>query len=212
MLLLPRLMSNQGTHSTQGTSGDAGFTMLEIAVVLAFIGILSAIALPMIGRALSAMRLSGAARSISNLTSATKTSAAAQFTRARLFVDLTTNSYHIETWNGAAWVASGGTTALPPGVTFGFGAVGTPPANTQPAIGQAPNCLDNGAPPAAIGNTACVVFNSRGIPIDNTPQPTTSDALYITDGNMVFGVTVTATGLIGVWSTPPTAAPSWTIS
>ena len=212
MLLLPRSMSNRGTHSTRRRSGVAGFTMMELVVVLAVIGILAAIALPMIGRALTSMRLTGAARSVSNLTASAKTKAAAQFTRARVFVDLTSNSYHLETWNGAAWVASGGTSVLPPGVTFGFGAVATPPPNTQPAIGQAPNCFDNAAPPAAIGNTACVVFNSRGIPIDNTPQPTTSDALYITDGTLVLGVTVTATGLIGLWNTPPTAAPSWTIS
>jgi hypothetical protein len=94
-------------------------------------------------------------------------------------------------------------------VTFGFGVVATAPTNTQPVIGQAPACLDNASAP--IGNTACIVFNSRGIPIDNTPSPTTADALYITDGNLVLGVTVTATGLIGVWNTPPVAGYHWTL-
>jgi prepilin-type N-terminal cleavage/methylation domain-containing protein len=217
LLLLPRLMSNRGTHSTRRTTSAAGFTMVEMAVVLAVIGIISAIALPVIGRALTQMRLTGAARTISNLTASAKTKAAAGFTRARVFVDLTSNSYHMETWNGVAWVASGGIFTLPTGVNFGFGVVGTPPTNTQPTIKQAPNCLDNGTPPlvppAPIANTACFVFNSRGIPIDDsTTQPTQWDALYITDSTTVLGVTVTTTGLIGVWTTPVLAAPQWTIS
>jgi prepilin-type N-terminal cleavage/methylation domain-containing protein len=210
-------MSNHSTHGTRRSSGVAGFTMLEMVVVIAVIGIIAGIALPVMSRALAGMRLTGAARSISNMTAATKTKAASQFTRARLFVDLSTSSYHIDSWDGANWVASGGTVSLPTGVSFGFGAVATPPANTQPAISQAPACLDNALAP--IGNTACIVFNSRGIPIDDTPppapgrgSPTTADALYITDGNLVVGVTVTATGLTGVWTTPPLAAPLWTIS
>jgi prepilin-type N-terminal cleavage/methylation domain-containing protein len=203
-------MSNRSTHGTRRTLSGAGFTMLEMVVVIAIIGILAGVALPVMSRALAAMRLNGAARSISNLTAATKTKAAAQYTLARLFVDTTAGSYHLETWNGAAWVASGGTTALPTGVSFGWGAVGAPPPNTQaPPILQAPFCTDNATPPAPIGGTACIVFNSRGIPL---PQPTTADAIYITDGNMVLGVTVSPTGLIGVWSTPSLAAPSWTIS
>ena len=118
MLLLSRSMSNRAIHGARRMLRVAGFTMLELAVVLAVVGILAGIALPVMARALAAMRLTGAARSISNLTAATKTKAAANFTRARLFVDLTSNSYHIETWSGAAWVAAGATTVLPSGVTF----------------------------------------------------------------------------------------------
>src|SRR5215471_14587946 len=99
-------MSNQRTHGTRRSSSISGFTMLEMVVVIAVIGILAGIALPVMSRALAAMRLTGAARSISNLTAATKTKAAANFTRARLFVDKSTGSYHLETWNGAAWTAS----------------------------------------------------------------------------------------------------------
>jgi prepilin-type N-terminal cleavage/methylation domain-containing protein len=215
LLLLPRLMSNQRTHGTRRSSSISGFTMLEMVVVIAVIGILAGIAFPVLSRALAAMRLTGAARSISNDTAATKTKAAANFTRARLFADLTGNSYHIETWNGAAWVAASATTVLPTGVTFSFGVVGAPPPGTQQPnpINQAPACMDNASPPAAIGGTACIVFNSRGIPIDNTSQPTNLDALYITDSsNLVLGVTVVPTGLIGVWNTPPLAVPQWTIS
>jgi prepilin-type N-terminal cleavage/methylation domain-containing protein len=208
-LLLLRLMSNRGTHNARRTKSVAGFTFLELAVVLAVVGILAGIALPVMTRALAAMRLNGAARSIANLTAATKTKAAAQYTLARVFVDTGANSYHMETWNGTAWVASGGTTSLPSGVTFGFGVVGAPPSALPAPPLQPPVCTDGATPPAAIGGSVCMVFNSRGIPI---PQPTTLDTLYITDGNMVVGVIVSPTGLIGVWNTPAQAAPLWTLS
>lgn len=189
---------------------------MELMVVLAFVGTLAAIAIPTVTRALASIRLNGAVRTIANMTAVTKTRAASKFSRARLYVDIGNNSFHVETWDStlvpAQWVVDSGTTFLPVNVTFGFGVVGAPPANTQPAIALALPCLDSATPPAPIGNTACIVFNSRGIPIDNAGAPTNVDALYITDGTTVLGVTVTGTGLVGVWSTPPVAVPLWKIA
>ena len=211
-------MSTHRNYRTRVHSRTAGFSFMELVVVLAVLGTLAAIAMPVITKALASMRLSGAIRSISNVTAVTKTKAGAQFTRARLYIDRGANSYHIETWVPGAvpgtgnWVADGGTSFLPVNVTFNFNPVGAAPANTQPAIGHAPACLDSNVPPAPIANTSCVVFNSRGIPINDVGAPTTADAVYISDGNAVLAVTVTATGLIGVWTTPPSAVPAWTIS
>jgi hypothetical protein len=78
------------------------------------------------------------------------------------------------------------------------------PPNTQAAIAQAPQCLTTAG--VAIANTACVVFNSRGIPIDTVLSPTAADALYVTDGTAVYGVTVAATGFIQLWASKTTAA------
>ena len=66
-------------------------------------------------------------------------------------------------------------------------------------IGIAGQCLDDGG--GAIGNTACVVFNSRGFTINGAGTPTASDEIWITDGIMVYGVTVSITGLTQVWRT-----------
>jgi prepilin-type N-terminal cleavage/methylation domain-containing protein len=210
-------MSNHRISGTRLHSRHDGFSFMELVVVLAVAGTLAAIALPTINKTLASMRLNGAARSISNQTAVTKTKAAAQFSRARLYADLGAGSFHLEVWNAVTnqWDVDGGTTTLPVNAAFGFGAVGAPPNNTQPAIAQAPACLANAVPPALpapIANTACIVFNSRGIPIDAALAPTASDALYITDGTSVLGVTVAATGLIGLWTTPAAVAPSWTIS
>jgi hypothetical protein len=140
--------------------------------------------------------------------------AASKFTKARLLVDLSSNSYYVQTYDKTAnaWTAETGTSTLSPYVSFGFGGVGTPPSNTQTSITQATSCYDTASPPAAIANTACVIFNSRGIPVvDSTGAPTGNYALYINDGTFVYGVTVAATGFIRTWRTNQTSTPSWSL-
>ena len=52
-------------------------------------------------------------------------------------------------------------------MTFGFGTVATAPPNTQTNIGFSGACrVGLTAATATIGNTACIVFNSRGLPVD----------------------------------------------
>jgi hypothetical protein len=89
------------------------------------------------------------------------------------------------------------------------------PSNTQTTIGQAANCVNDTG--VAIANTACVLFNSRGIPVapngapPNVGAPTADDALYVTDGTAVYGMTVSATGQIRLWRTNPTSTPAWVL-
>jgi hypothetical protein len=186
-------------------------------VVLAVLGVVAGVALPYMNRTLGYMRLSGVARSVSNATAATKVRSAAKFTRARLFINLNGNTFHMEILDTNVvpptlphWTADGGTTYLPTGVRFGFGPVAAPPPNTQAAIGQAAACTTDAG--VAIGNTACIMFNSRGIPIKTNLNPEDQDALYVTDGTNVYGITVLATGFIGTWRTPSAAAPAWVVS
>jgi hypothetical protein len=73
------------------------------------------------------------------------------------------------------------------------------------SLSQAPLCLQDDLV-ATYSNTACVMFNSRGIPVDPTGTPTPDDALYVTDGNSVTGVTVVATGLTRVWRSDASSA------
>ncbi len=73
------------------------------------------------------------------------------------------------------------------------------PPGTQVVLAQAPQCLDDAG--NAVGNTACVVFNSRGIPIDAAGIATASDALYITGGGGVYGTTLSATSRVQLWWT-----------
>ncbi|MEQ1729667.1 MAG: prepilin-type N-terminal cleavage/methylation domain-containing protein, partial [Vicinamibacterales bacterium] len=163
------------------TSGhQAGFTLIELLVVLALSGVLAAMAVPMLGTTMADFRLSGDARGLHSALSAAKMRAASAFSQSRLYFDLDGGSYHVETLSKDAtpsWVNEGGINYLSTGVAPGFGAIGTPPANTQNVIAQAPPCVN--AAGVAIGNTACVVFNSRGIPVDATGAPTANDAVYV---------------------------------
>ena len=200
-----------------GVRCSRGYSLIEIMAVVGVIGVVSAIAVPMTENTIGDFRLRGDARGLSSAVSRAKLRAASDFSQARLYVDLGARSFHVETLRKAdfVWVAEGGTTSLSSNVTFSFGAVGAPPPNTQATIAQASPCVTSEG--AEIGGTACILFNSRGIPVDAAGAapavgaPTGSDALYITDGTAVYGVTLWATGLIKLWRTNPTATPSWVL-
>jgi prepilin-type N-terminal cleavage/methylation domain-containing protein len=214
-LLLTGAMSNLRARRANNT---AGFTLLEIAVTLAIGLVIAGVALPYMNRTWGQMRLSGAARSISNGVQVAKLRSAAKFTRARLYVDVAGSTFHLEVLDTSVtpnhWTLDGGTTYLPPDVTVSSGPVTTPPLNTQAAIGLAASCKDDNA--VVIGGTSCILFNSRGIPVLDEQAlgfpPTDADAIYLTNGTEVYAITVLATGFIGTWHTPSAATPAWLIS
>jgi prepilin-type N-terminal cleavage/methylation domain-containing protein len=187
-----------------------GFSLVEMLFVVALTGVVAAIAIPMMGNSLGFFRLSGDARSAANSVALAKMRAASVFGRVRLYVDRPARKFRLETWNTTTntWTADTGDTYLSQGVTFSFNPVTTAPPNTQGTIAEAATCKDNLG--ADIANTSCVIFNSRGVPIDSTAAGNpVVDAVYVTDGTAVYGITVSATGMVRTWKTPPTATPTW---
>jgi prepilin-type N-terminal cleavage/methylation domain-containing protein len=201
------------------TRRDSGFTLLETMFVVGIVAVIAAIAIPMTGNQLNYLRLSGDARNIANALMLAKMRAAATFTQARLYVDLNAKTFRIETWDRSAatpdWKMDGGITYLSGSDHFGYGSVATPPAFTQVSIGQAPACYTRLS--AVIVNTACVVFNSRGVPISVSGAPTRTEppigtnAVYLSDNTAVYGATVSATGMIRLWRTAASGTPKWAV-
>jgi prepilin-type N-terminal cleavage/methylation domain-containing protein len=190
-------------------TASRGFTLLELLFVALIVATVVAIAIPMAGNTIGNARLSGDARGVTNDVAVAKMRAASDFTHARLYVDLAGNSHHVDSYvktGTPGWLARTGPTYLSGGVSFNYGSLAAPPTGTQGTIGQAPPCLDNSG--NAIANTACIVFNSRGTPIDSFGAATTADAVYLTDGTAVYGATVLVSGMIQLWRSSPTSA-SW---
>lgn len=184
-----------------------GFSLIEVFIVMVMTTTLAAIAIPRTSTLFGDLRLSGDARALSNTIALAKMRAAADFTRARLRANIAARTYQVERFQktGApGWVGEGDAALLSYRVNLSVGSLATPPPDTQLAIGQAPPCLNDAG--AVIANTACVVFNSRGVPIDDLGNPTGLGALYVTDGTAVYGVTVAATGLIRLWKSGPNTA------
>ena len=183
---------------------QAGFSTIELIATLGIIGVVAAAAIPSMSSTLADLRLRGDARGVHNAVALAKMRAAAHFTRERLYVDRTTNSYHIEYWDKNASPADwkdelDPTVYLQSGVTFDYGNLSSPPLNTQITLQQSPPCKTRTG--SDISGTSCIIFSSRGIPLDGDGNITGNSALYITDGTGTYGVTLSATPLVRLWWT-----------
>src|ERR1051325_3197616 len=131
----------------QRLRSTSGFTMIELLIVVGLIGVISAVAVPMISRTVANYRVVGAARGLSNSLAVTKIRSAATFTRTRLYVDMSSGTHHLElldrTVSPAHWTVEGGSTYLPSGVSFSFAPVTAAPPNTQAAISQSVPCAQD---------------------------------------------------------------------
>jgi Tfp pilus assembly protein PilV len=211
-------LSGEKMNTSSKESRQSGFSMLELIVVLAMSLTVGAIGVVAYQRIATYLRAAGDQRDLNGIVAQAKMDAAANFSHARAYADLNANTFHLEIWNKAGspafpagcWQTVGDAPANPctvvaspvyslsTGNAFGFGAITTPPPNTQAAIAQAAVCTNNTG--GNIANTACILFNSRGIPINAAGNPDGTGAFYVTNGSTVFGLTVRATGSALNWS------------
>jgi Tfp pilus assembly protein FimT len=180
-------------------TGERGFSLVDVLAFMAVTAILMAIALPSTSSSTEAFKLKSDAQALNNMVSVAKMRASARFTRARVQVNTATQRYFIETWDrdNDTWVNDGDLNELSDGVSFGWSDVDAPPPDTLPELNFSPACLDDDG--AEIENTACITFNSRGVPIDGVGAPTGLNAFFVTDGIGVYATTVTATPLVKFW-------------
>ena len=178
-----------------------GFSTLELLLVMVITLIIAAFAIPGFNEVKRTLRISGDARNLNGAINQAKLQAAADFTDARVQIDLAPHpaycpqtitgcTFHVDVWNKAnnCWQVVGDlinpcyapgrspVQILSPGVTFGFAGVGAPPLNTQAGgIAQGTGgqrCNPvNGRRVGQQAATGCIQFNSRGTPIDVNGLP-----------------------------------------
>ena len=189
---------------------QAGFSIIEITTVLGILSVL-AFALPITRSAVQFFSVSRDARNIGSGLGLARMLAGSQTTHGRLYADLAANTFHVEVWSRTnnCWQtdgdinpctqASSPVTKLAQGVTFGFGLLTQGPTPPTSTIAQAPPCNSGVAgtnPGAAIANTACIEFNSRGFAVDQTGAVVLTTAVYLQGdaGTRIFAATVGQAG------------------
>lgn len=162
-----------------------GSTLVELLVNLAIISVLTATTLPSVTGVVANYKLQGAARTIAGELTLAKMRASATFTHAEVTTNTATGTFQLQLYDKGtnAYVPEGGTQYLPQGTSFSYGSI-TAPAGTQTTIAQ----------------STAIIFNSRGVPIDNTGAPTGTYAVYMTNGKgMYFAVTEAVNGGVDIW-------------
>jgi Tfp pilus assembly protein FimT len=164
----------------------SGFSSLELIIVISIALVIVMLWVPSLSKTQAIYRVTGDARSLAEDLTLAKMRAGANFTQERLNLNTTTNTYALEqfdkTASPPAWVSDGGSRYLNAGVTFGYGSISTP-AGSQSTLAQ----------------STLITFNSRGIPVNGSNQPTADDALYIHNSSGYYAVSVALSGRIQIW-------------
>ncbi len=106
-------------------TNDAGFSAIEMLVVVAIIGVITAIAVPNIRQGLVSYRLDAAVAMVTSKLSEARMNAIKRNKQARLRIDTTQRTVKVQIADTSGNFADlGATMTLPPGIDF----AGTPPA------------------------------------------------------------------------------------
>lgn len=116
--------SDPRAHRTweERLSNKSGISSLELAVVLALIGIMAVITVPYLGSWLQHYRLVGAARQVASTLQEARLRAVSDNLEWRVVINRDTDTYWLQRGNAAngsrSWTNQGGTLSLPRGVRF----------------------------------------------------------------------------------------------
>jgi prepilin-type N-terminal cleavage/methylation domain-containing protein len=160
---------------------NRGFSMVELAIALAIVGVMAAFSVPILNSSMRDMRLIGDARGIAAGLTNAKLSAAAQMAHYRLSFDLANNRWSTakQSTTGGSFVTQGAVNSL---------------TNAGSSIETVFKSNSTSTPPSPSGfssaSSPTITFNSRGIPIEGL------SVIYISNSAVNYAVTVSLAGRI----------------
>ncbi len=164
----------------------AGFSAVELLIVVAVFGILSAFAVPSLSGALRDMQLAADARNISSALGYARIKAKSLSTPYQVAFDLGGNGWSVRRYNSGtdSFDLEQGVNGLSRGLSGSGITFKTSAAD----------------PPAGFPDTSSssITFNSRGIPVSGA-TPTADNIVYLSRSGTDCAVTVTLTGKVQVW-------------
>jgi len=145
-----------------GSRRQAGFTLVEMMIVVAIIAIIAAIGIPSLSRMMPRVKLANNSRTLANEIAGLRMQAIAQSTEFRMVFDTDNDRYTLERANGAGWTL--------------FSTTKTEGTDMTSASGFTP---DSNVLIIASNGTASVPLNSQAAIVLETPfsPPATSGAL-----------------------------------
>jgi type IV fimbrial biogenesis protein FimT len=139
------------------TKRQAGFSLVEVMVVIAIAGIMAAIAFPSLIKTLPRIRLANNTRTLANEIAGLRMQAIAKSLEFRMVFDAATDRYTLEKANGGAWTSYGGGTTSGSDITSVTGF--TPTANILVI-------RNNGAASVPLNAQAAIVLETPFSPPD----------------------------------------------
>jgi len=170
---------------------NSGFSMLELLIVIAIIGIIAVMALPSAWNFVKGYRLHTDASAIASQLNVTRFRATSQFTPYRLSVTAGTGTYSMDRMNNTyGSPASEVSLGLSQGISF----LTACPVSAKPG----------NIPSSFTASSTAVYFNTRGlpvVPVGTSGTPTNTNVFYLKNDNDLYdAVTVSLGGRITVWN------------
>ncbi len=167
---------------------NAGFSLLELLIVIAIVGIIAAFALPSAINFVKAYRLHADASAVASQLNVARFRATSQYTPYRLRIDAASRYFYLERLN-TSYSSPVVEQTFPLQVRISF-------LNACP-VSVTPGTIGAGFTTASTS----IYFNTRGLPVDNTGTPTNNNAIYLqNDNGLNDAVTVSLGGRITVWN------------
>jgi len=166
---------------------DKGFSLIELAIVIAIIAIMAAVTIPTISQTMRNLKSRTDARNIATALTVAKLQATSQFTRYQVRFSLSQNRWILEKFNKSTgeFEADGSETTLSSEDSGHY-------VSFQTSSSSAPTGFST-------LSSDLIRFNSRGVPINSSGVAIADSAVYLRDPDNSYAVTVSLSGKVQLW-------------